>query len=91
MYNVQKIREDFPILNRKIHGKKLIYLDSAASSQKPKSVINSLTNYYENNNANIHRGVHELSQVATEMYEEAHKKIGKFIGAKHNFEETNWF
>ena len=83
MYNVDKIRKDFPILNRKINGKKLIYFDNAATTQKPQQVLDAITNYYENHNANIHRGVHTLSEEASDMYDEAHKKVGKFINAKH--------
>ena len=86
--NIEKIRQDFPILQRKVHGNKLVYLDNAASTQKPQCVIDALTNYYKENNANIHRGVHQLSQEASEMYDDAHKKVGKFINAKHPFEET---
>ena len=88
MYNIKKIREDFPILNREINGKKLIYLDNAATTQKPRQVLDALNDYYTKNNANIHRGVHTLSEEATEMYDDAHKKVGKFINAKHPFEET---
>lgn len=88
MFNPEKIRGDFPILNRKINGKSLVYLDNAATTQKPKVVIDSLTEYYESHNANIHRGVHQLSQEASELYDKAHEKVGKFINAKHPFEET---
>lgn len=88
MYNVQKIRQDFPILDRKINGTKLVYLDNAASTQKPRQVIDTLTNYYEHHNANIHRGVHQLSQEASVMYDDAHKTVGKFINAKKPSEET---
>jgi len=87
LYDVEKVRQDFPILDRKVNGKKLIYLDNAASSQKPKQVINVLTKYYEETNANVHRGIHTLSQEATELYEDAHVKVGKFLGAEHPFEE----
>jgi len=82
MFDVSKIRMDFPILNRKIHGKPLVYLDNAATSQKPQQVINSLVDYYSNHNANIHRGIHTLAEEATAMHEEAREKIRKFIGAK---------
>jgi len=85
--NVKKIQEDFPILQRKIHGKKLIYFDNAASTQKPRQVLDAMTRYYENHNANIHRGVHTLSEEASDMYDEAHKKVGKFINAKYPLEE----
>ncbi len=76
-----KIREDFPILKRKVNGHPLIYFDNAASSQKPKQVIEAITEFYENHYANIHRGVHTLSQEASEAYEEAHTKVARFISA----------
>ncbi len=76
-----KIREDFPIFERKVNGKPLVYLDNAATSQKPRAVIETLKNYYENYNSNIHRGVHTLSYESTVMYEDAHKKVADFIGA----------
>ncbi len=79
--NVEKIREDFPILKRKIQGKPLIYFDNTATSQKPKQVIEAINNFYREKNANIHRGVHLLSQEASELYEEAHIKVAKFIKA----------
>lgn len=75
-----KLREDFPIFERKVHGKTLVYLDNAGTSQKPKAVIDSLKNYYENHNSNIHRGVHTLSYECTAMYEEAHMKVADLIG-----------
>jgi cysteine desulfurase/selenocysteine lyase len=77
----ENIKKDFPILEQEINGKKLVYLDSAATTQKPTEVINSLNNYYSNNNSNIHRGVHTLSQRATKDYEQSRKIITKFIGA----------
>ena len=73
--------KDFPILNRKIGDKRLVYLDNAATSQKPQSVIDALVDYYSNHNANVHRGLHTLSEEATEMYENARKKVAEFIGA----------
>ncbi len=79
--DVKKIREDFPILSRQVYGKPLVYLDNAATSQKPSSVIQALVDYYESYNSNVHRGVHALSMEATERYEEARKKIADFIGA----------
>ena len=85
LMDTEKIRKDFPILNVKVHGKPLIYLDNAATSQKPKAVIDSITNYYENYNANIHRSIHKLGEDATAAYEEAHKKVADFINA--DFEE----
>ncbi len=75
MIDVQKIRADFPILQRKINGKPLVYFDNAATSQKPRQVIDAIVDYYSNYNANIHRGVHTLSQQATDAYEGARKKI----------------
>jgi cysteine desulfurase/selenocysteine lyase len=82
MFDVEKIRKDFPILNRTISGKPIIYFDSAATSQKPYCVINTLTDFYSNYNANIHRGVHKLSQESSELYEKAHDKAAKFINAR---------
>ena len=67
--NIEAIRADFPILQRRIHGLPLVYLDNAATSQKPRSVIDTLTRYYEQTNANVHRGVHTLSEEATAQYE----------------------
>ncbi|MEM4818899.1 MAG: aminotransferase class V-fold PLP-dependent enzyme, partial [Nanopusillaceae archaeon] len=82
MLNVEEIRKDFPIFNREINGKRLIYFDNAASSQKPIQVINKIKEVYENFYANIHRGVHTLSQEASEMYENSHKDVARFIKAK---------
>ncbi|MGH9549437.1 MAG: aminotransferase class V-fold PLP-dependent enzyme, partial [Terriglobales bacterium] len=82
MLDVQKIRKDFPVLERKIDGKPLIYLDNAATSQKPVQVIDAITDYYKNYNANVHRGIHTLSEEATEAYESVREKIRLFIGAK---------
>ncbi len=76
------IKNDFPIFQRKIHGKPLVYLDSAASSQKPKQVIQALSNYYEKMHANIHRGIYTLSEEATLAYEDAHRKVARLINAK---------
>ena len=77
----ENIKENFPILEQKINGKNLVYLDSAATTQKPNEVIDSLNNYYKNNNSNIHRGIHTLSQRATEDYENTREIIANFIGA----------
>ncbi|MGR3318257.1 MAG: aminotransferase class V-fold PLP-dependent enzyme [Candidatus Anammoxibacter sp.] len=79
--DINKIREDFPILKRLVHGKPLVYLDNAATSQKPDCVINAIANYYRTCNANTHRGVHLLSEEATEQYEKAHRTVAKFINA----------
>ena len=80
-YNIDKIRNDFPILQTKVHGKPLVYLDNAATSQKPISVIKKAQEYYSTMNSNIHRGVHALSGVATEAFETARIKVKKFINA----------
>src|SRR3989338_1352313 len=79
--NIEQIRKDFPILKRKIHGKQLVYLDNAATSQKPIQVIEAITDYYKNHNANIHRSIHTLGEEATKGYEEAHDKVAEFINA----------
>ncbi len=81
-----EIRKEFPILNTQVNGKPLIYFDNAATTQKPKVVIDSITNYYRNQNANIHRGLHELSDRATQQYEQARKKTADFIHAKEKAE-----
>jgi len=82
MLDPYKIREDFPILKRKINNHPLIYFDNAATSQKPKQVIEVIKDFYENHNANVHRAVHTLSQEASELYEKAHEEVAKFINAK---------
>jgi len=79
--NLFCVRDNFPILHKEIDGKKIIYLDSAASAQKPSSVIEAIKHTYENNYANVHRGIYKLSQIATEKYEEARSKVAKFINA----------
>lgn len=84
--DVEKIRKDFPILQTKVYGKPLIYFDNAATTQKPLQVLASLEKYYTEYNSNVHRGVHLLSQQATEAYEIARKKIAAFINAKHDHE-----
>ncbi|HEY4800730.1 MAG TPA: cysteine desulfurase [Bacteroidia bacterium] len=86
MLDVQKVRKDFPILSRKVNGKPLIYFDSGATSQKPKQVIDAITKYYFEQNANIHRGVHTLSQEITSVYENARATIQKHLNAKHSHE-----
>ena len=85
-YNVEKIREDFPILKREINGYPLVYFDNAATSQTPQQVIDVIVDYYSNYNANIHRGVHALSQEATDKYEQARKKIQEHFNAKKTHE-----
>jgi cysteine desulfurase/selenocysteine lyase len=84
--DVEKIRADFPILRLTVHGKPLVYLDNAATSQKPRAVIDAITRYYEGTNANIHRGVHFLSEHATGEYEAARGKVKKFLNAAHAHE-----
>ncbi len=82
MYDVKKIREDFPILGRKVYGKPLVYFDNAATTQKPRMVVDSIVDEYYSVNANVHRGVHFLSQQATDLHEEAREKVRAFINAK---------
>ncbi len=82
MFDVEKIRADFPILKRKINGMDLVYLDSGATSQKPESVLKTMDDYYRNNNANIHRGVYDMSVESTRMVDEAREKVAKFIVAR---------
>ncbi len=79
---LEEIRDDFPVLQQKVHGKPLIYFDNAATSQKPRAVINALVHYYEHDNANVHRGIHELSNRATAGYEAARTRAAKFINAR---------
>src|SRR5262245_26119272 len=85
-FDVDRIREDFPILKEKVHGRRLVYLDSAATSQKPQAVIDAITNYYAAQNANVHRGVHYLSQLATREYEDARVRVQRFINAAETHE-----
>lgn len=82
MYDVQKIREDFPILNREVYGKPLVYLDNGATTQKPRCVVEAITNEYYSVNANVHRGVHFLSQQATELHEASRETVRRFINAR---------
>ncbi|TNF29295.1 MAG: cysteine desulfurase [Bacteroidetes bacterium] len=86
LVDIESIRAQFPILQREVNGKPLIYFDNGATSQKPQSVINAITHYYEYENSNIHRGVHTLSQEATSAYEDVRKKVQKFINAEHDHE-----
>lgn len=86
MIDVSAIRKDFPILSRKVNGKPLVYFDNAATSQTPQQVIDVIVDYYSNYNANIHRGVHTLSQEATDLYEQARIKIQKHFNVKHTHE-----
>ena len=86
MFDVFKIREQFPILKREVNGRDLVYFDNGASTQKLQSVINTVSNYYKEENSNVHRGVHFLSGLATDKFEESREVIRKFIGAKHDHE-----
>lgn len=86
MFNPQEIRKEFPILTQTVYGKPLIYLDNAATTQKPQCVIDSISNAYCTINANVHRGVHHLSQVATEEFEKARHTVQRFLGAAHSHE-----
>ena len=83
-YDVEKVRADFPILARKVHGKRLVYLDSAATAQKPKAVVDALVDYYSNHNSNVHRSVYALGEEATEAYEGAREKVARFVGGSPN-------
>lgn len=85
-FDIEKIRADFPILSRKVNGYPLVYFDNAATSQKPRQVVDAIINYYYQYNANIHRGVHSLSQEATDAYEAARKKLQKHFNAEKEFE-----
>lgn len=82
MWDPRRIQEDFPILRRPVHGKRLVYLDNAATSQKPQAVIDALVDYYTRYNANVHRSVHRLAEEATLAYEAAREKVARFIGAR---------
>jgi len=85
-FNIAKVRQDFPILDQKIKGKPLIYLDNAATTQKPQIVIDAISQFYNTNNANVHRGAHTLSDNATELFENARSNVQGFINAKHAHE-----
>ncbi|HEX5417232.1 MAG TPA: aminotransferase class V-fold PLP-dependent enzyme, partial [Chloroflexota bacterium] len=82
MFDARQVRGDFPILQREVHGKPLVYLDNAATSQKPRAVIDALVHYYEHSNANIHRGIHALAEEATALYEESRHAVAGFVGAE---------
>lgn len=86
MYNIKAIREDFPILSRKVYNRPLVYLDNAATTQKPRQVVEAITDEYYNVNANVHRGVHYLSQKATDLHEQAREKVRAFINARSTSE-----
>ena len=84
--NVEEIRKDFPILHCQVNGKPLVYFDNGATSQKPQQVIDVINRYYQHENSNIHRGIHTLSQEATDAYEKARTTVQQFINAKHHHE-----
>jgi len=86
MYDIQQIRADFPILGRTVYGKPLVYLDNGATTQKPRAVVEAITNEYYNTNANVHRGVHFLSQQATELHEASRETVRRFINARSTSE-----
>lgn len=86
MYDIDKVREDFPILSRKVHDKPLVYLDNAATTQKPLCVLDAMREEYLNANANVHRGVHYLSVKATELHEQARETVRRFLNAKSTTE-----
>src|SRR4051812_33360991 len=85
-FDVNRVRGDFPILHTQSRGRPLVYLDNGATTQKPQQVIEAEQRYYETQNANIHRGVYELSQTATTIYEEARRKVQRFINAREEAE-----
>ena len=85
-FDIQKVRADFPLLKREVNGKPLVYLDNGATTQKPKAVIDAITNYYSDMNSNVHRGVHYLSQISTDAFEVTRRKVQEFINAKEDFE-----
>jgi len=88
--NVEKIRKDFPILKRRVNGRRLVFLDSASMSQKPVQVLDSMENFYRNSSSNVHRPVYKISEEATDMYESAREKVARFLGAKdHHVIFTN--
>ena len=86
MIDIHKVRADFPILKEKVNGKQLVYLDNAATGQKPQVVIDSIVEYYSTINSNIHRGVHTLSQKATDAYEQVRTKLQAHFNAKNTYE-----
>ena len=86
MNSIEKIRNDFPILGKKLNGKSLVYFDNGATTQKPNVVIDAISNYYKDYNSNIHRGVHQLSQLATQKYEDARSLVQQFVNAKQREE-----
>src|SRR5574338_1054892 len=84
--DVEAVRKDFPLLTVQVNGRPLVYLDNAASSQKPLLVLNAIRDYYTGINSNVHRGVHHLSQLATDAFELARKKLSDYINARNDYE-----
>ena len=92
MYDIEEVRKDFPILGREVYGRPLVYLDNAATVQKPRCVVEAMADEYYNVNANVHRGVHFLSQQATELHEAARETVRRFLNARSTAEgKTGWF
>ena len=91
MININKIKSDFPIFARQINGNPLVYLDNAATTQKPQAVIDAISDFYAIHNANIHRGVHTLSEEATSLYDQARQTVADFIGSKFEENQTVLF
>jgi len=85
-FGLEKIRQDFPVLHQNVHGKPLVYLDNAATTQKPRVVIDTILRYYQSENSNVHRGIHFLSEVATQAYEGARTRVRQFLNAAHDHE-----
>src|SRR5437870_3663290 len=83
-FDVEVVRKDFPVLSREVHGRPLVYLDSASSSHKPRQVLDAERDFVENHYSNVHRGVHTLSQEATDRYESARTTVASFIGGRHD-------
>src|SRR4051794_24030534 len=85
-FSWESLRNDFPILDQRVHGQSLIYLDNAATTQKPRAVLQALNSFYEHDNSNVHRGIHELSRRATIGFEAARERTAQFINARENSE-----
>ena len=90
-FNVDRIREDFPLLERTMRARPLIYLDSAATSQKPRAVLDAVTRFYQEDNANVHRGAYALGDRATWRYEEARARAQRYLNAAHPLPKAPWF
>ncbi len=86
--DVDRLRRDFPILSREVHGRKLVYLDSAATTQKPRQVIDAISDFYRTSNANIHRGLHTLAEEATQAYERTRARVARFLPGRNRRHTT---